>query len=91
MSDSVKQKRPIHCPLFYGVFYFIWRELVTDDFCYLSVIVYHYDCPFILQELGESTLVHPIRATTDKILLLDICTPLKYTFLTHCDTCQSPY
>jgi hypothetical protein len=46
-------------------------ELV--QFLILSIIAYL--CAYsliILQELGESTLEHPIRATTDKILLLEI-------------------
>jgi len=48
------------------------EELV--QFLILSIIAYL--CAYaliILQELGESTLEHPIRATTDKILLLDMC------------------
>ena len=50
-------------------------ELV--QFLILSIIAYL--CAYsliILQELGESTLEHPIRATTDKILLLVILTML---------------
>jgi len=49
------------------------EELV--QFLILSIIAYL--CAYsliILQELWESTLEHPIRATTDKILLLDIYT-----------------
>jgi len=60
-------------------------ELV--QFLILSIIAYL--CAYsliILQELGESTLEHPIRATTDKILLLDIWTAPISTFLTHCGT-----
>jgi hypothetical protein len=49
------------------------EELV--QFLILSVIASGWDYPLIiLQELGKSTLEHPIRATTDKILLLDIWT-----------------
>jgi len=45
------------------------EELV--QFLILSVIAYGWTYPLIiLQGLGESTLEHPIRATTDKILLL---------------------
>jgi hypothetical protein len=49
------------------------EELV--QFLILSIIAHL--CAYllvILQELGKSTLEHPIRATTDKILLLEICT-----------------
>jgi hypothetical protein len=47
------------------------EELV--QFLILSIIAYLCAYPLIiLQELGKSTLEHPIRATTDKILLLDI-------------------
>jgi hypothetical protein len=59
------------------------EELV--QFLILSIIAYL--CTYsliILQELGESTLEHPIRATTDKILLLELYTSPKFTFLTHC-------
>jgi len=49
------------------------EELV--QFLILSVIAYGWGYPLIiLQELGESTLEHPIRATTDKILLLETLT-----------------
>ena len=49
------------------------EELV--QFLILSVIAYGWAYSLIiLQELGESTLEHPIRATTDKILLLEILT-----------------
>jgi hypothetical protein len=48
------------------------EELV--QFLILSIIAYLCAYPLvILQELGKSTLEHPIRATTDKILLLVIC------------------
>jgi len=61
------------------------EELV--QFLILSIIAYLCAYPLIiLQELGESTLEHPIRATTDKILLLDMCISLTSTFLTHCGT-----
>ena len=47
------------------------EELV--QFLILSVIAYGWTYPLIiLHGLGESTLEHPIRATTDKILLLEI-------------------
>jgi len=47
------------------------EELV--QFLILSIIAYLCAYPLIiLQELGKSTLEHPIRATTDKILLLEI-------------------
>jgi len=47
------------------------EELV--QFLILSVIAYGWTYPLIiLQGLGESTLEHPIRATTDKILLLEM-------------------
>jgi hypothetical protein len=49
------------------------EELV--QFLILSVIANGWACPLIiLQELGKSTLEHPIRATTDKILLLEMLT-----------------
>jgi len=36
MSDSVKQKRPIQCPLFYrGLFYFIYKTVEIYSFCYI--------------------------------------------------------
>ena len=51
------------------------EELV--QFLILSVIAYGWACLLIiLQELGKSTLEHPIRATTDKILLLDMLTSI---------------
>jgi len=54
------------------------EELV--QFLILSVIAYGWACLLIiLQELGKSTLEHPIRATTDKILLLEILSLLPPT------------
>jgi hypothetical protein len=61
------------------------EELV--QFLILSVIANGWACPLIiLQELGKSTLEHPIRATTDKILLLDMWTLRHNPHLTHCGT-----
>jgi hypothetical protein len=55
------------------------EELV--QFLILSIIAHL--CAYllvILQELGKSTLEHPIRATTDKILLLAMLTFEKLKF-----------
>ena len=40
MSDSVKHKKPIHCPLFFrGHFHFISSESAIDGFCYQYKLV----------------------------------------------------